>query len=120
MSYEVENIYTSFYQNAIVGDGAPSGSATKTYSRQSTIAFNQLLNYSIKVNENHNFEVLAGHETQNYTFDNLTGRKLLEIFKGNEELDNFVTITNLSSRVDKQKEESYFGRFNYNYDNKYF
>ena len=120
MSYEVENIYTSFYQNAIVGDGAPSGSATKTYARQSTIAFNQLLNYSIKVNENHNFEVLAGHETQNYTFDNLTGRKLLEIFKGNEELDNFVTITNLSSRVDKQKEESYFGRFNYNYDNKYF
>jgi hypothetical protein len=76
------------------------------------------LNYSIKVNENHNFEVLAGHETQNYTFD-LSGRKLLEIFKGNEELDNFVTITNLNSRVDKQKEESYFGRFNYNYD-KYF
>jgi hypothetical protein len=45
MSYEVENIYTSFYQNAIVGDGAPSGSY-KTYARQSTIAFNQLLNYS--------------------------------------------------------------------------
>jgi hypothetical protein len=55
--------------------------------------------------KNHNFEVLAGHETQNYTFDNLSGRKLLEIFKGNEELDNFVTITNLNSRVDKQKKK---------------
>jgi hypothetical protein len=91
MSYEVENIYTSFIKMLLLVMVLQVGCYKKTYARQSTIAFNQLLNYSIKVNENHNFgSTLAGLKLK-ITLS-IICRKLLEIFKGNEELDNLLPL----------------------------
>ncbi len=121
MSYEIENRYRSYYENPIVGDGAASGGdATKSNRKRTTIGFNQLLNYSKTFNELHNFELLAGHETQKFERDFLTGSKKGEIFSGNQELGNFVTIQEANSTYDSRNEESYFGRLNYNYANKYY
>lgn len=121
MSYEVQNRYNSSYRNPLVGDGASAGAdATKTYTKRATTGFNQLLNYSTSIADIHNFGLLAGHETQKFEIDNLTGSRKGEIFSGIDELGNFVTTTNLFSQFDAQNEESYFGRFNYNYNDKYF
>ncbi len=119
LTYEEQNFYQSTFRNKLVGDGAPGGDASKSYTRTSTIGFNQLLNYSKSFND-HNLELLAGHESQDFTQDFLTGSKSNLIIDGNPELINFVTITDLQSQQDNLKEESYFGRVNYNYAYKYY
>lgn len=120
LSYEVQNFYRSQYRNTFVGDGAPGADAFKQYVRTVTTGFNQLLNYTRSFNDVHNFELLAGHESQSYEEDDLNANKDIEIFGGNSELGNFVTISGADSTFDEQTDDSYFGRLNYNYDNKYF
>ncbi len=119
LSYEEQNYYRSTFRNKLVGDGAPGGDASKSYTRTSTIGFNQLINYSKSFND-HNLEFLAGHESQTLQIDQLYGSRAGLIVDGNTELINFVTTTDLGSVVDNLKEESYFGRVNYNFANKYF
>jgi TonB-linked SusC/RagA family outer membrane protein len=119
LTYEEQNYYRSTFRNKFVGDGAPGGDASKSYTRTSTIGFNQLLNYR-KSFEDHNLEFLLGHESQDLQIDQLYGNRAGLIVDGNTELINFVTTTNLGSIQDNLKEESYFGRANYNYANKYF
>lgn len=119
LSYEDQNLYNTFYYNKLIGDGAPSGLAFRQYDRVVRTGFNQLLNYNKKI-ENHSFDVLLGHESQELRIDNLNGTKIDQIADGNTELINFVTTNDLESISDGETEESYFGRVNYNFDNKYF
>lgn len=119
LTYEEQNFYQSTFRNKLVGDGAPGGDASKTYTRTATIGFNQLVNYKTSFGD-HNVELLFGHESQDLKIDQLYGNRAGLIVDGNTELINFVTTTNLGSTVDKLKEESYFGRANYNFANKYF
>lgn len=119
ISYEDENFYNSIFRNEIAGDGAPNGLATKRYIRTKQIAFNQLLNYSKSFN-NHNLDILLGHESQEFNLNNLNGTKRNQTAENNIELINFVETTNLESFFDVRTEESYFSRINYNYNNKYY
>jgi TonB-linked SusC/RagA family outer membrane protein len=119
LTYEEQNFYQSTFRNKLVGDGAPGGDASKNYTRRITIGFNQLVNYSKSFGD-HNFELLLGHETQDYKIDSFFGNRSGLIVDGNTELINFVTTTNLGSQQDRVKEESYFSRVNYNFANKYY
>ena len=119
LTYEEQNFYRSTFRNKLVGDGAPGGDASKSFTRTSTIGFNQLINYSASFGD-HNLEFLLGHESQDLKIDQLYGNRAGLIVDGNTELINFVTTTNLGSVQDKLKEESYFGRANYNYNGKYY
>lgn len=119
LSYEDENLYKSLFRNKIIGDGAPDGVASKFFIRTKRIGLNQLLNYS-NFFKKHNIDVLLGHESQEFRQDNLNGTRRNQIADGNVELINFVEISNLESRFDSETEESYFSRFNYNYNNKYY
>lgn len=119
LTYEEQNYYRSTFRNKLVGDGAPGGDASKAYTRTSTIGFNQLVNYKTAFGD-HNLEFLLGHESQDLKIDQLYGNRAGLIVDGNTELINFVTTTNLGSLQDNLKEESYFGRANYNFANKYF
>ena len=74
LSYEEQNYYRSTFRNKLVGDGAPGGDASKSYTRTSTIGFNQLINYSKSFND-HNLEFLAGHESQTLQIDQLYGSR---------------------------------------------
>ena len=96
-----------------------TGGLSRRYNRRTTLGFNQLLNYT-KSFGNHNFKLLAAHESLQLKVNNLTGTRSQLIADGNTELINFVTTTNLSSVTDILRDESYFGRFNYDYDGKYF
>ncbi len=119
LSYEDENYYNTFFWNKIIGDGAPDGLGFKQYVRTKRIGFNQLLNYMWSFDD-HNFEFLVGHENQELTIDDLNGTRTVQIADGNLELINFVNTTELVSQVDGETEDSYFGRVNYNYNQKYY
>ncbi len=120
MSYEIQNFYNTRYRNGFIGDGAPNADASRDYIKIETEAHNQLLSYEIDINSIHNFDVLVGHESQDWTRTVLEGGAEGEIFQGNIELDNFAVPGVPGSRVDEVNEESYFGRFNYNFNTKYF
>ncbi|MDO5978588.1 SusC/RagA family TonB-linked outer membrane protein [Flavivirga spongiicola] len=119
VSLDQRHWYTTDFENKIIGDGAPGGKSTRRYNRRTTLGFNQLLNYN-KSFGNHNFKLLAAHESLQLKVNNFIGEKSQLIADGNTELINFVTTTNLSSVTDILRDESYFGRFNYDYDGKYF
>ncbi|MFT7899643.1 SusC/RagA family TonB-linked outer membrane protein [Tenacibaculum ascidiaceicola] len=119
LSYEEQDRYNTFFWNKIIGDGAPDGLGFKQYVRTATIGFNQLLNYNVSFEE-HNFEFLAGHESQSLAIDDFSGTRTKQIAAGNFELINYVNTTDLSSERDENNDESYFGRVNYNYNNKYY
>lgn len=119
LSYEEQDRYNTFFWNKIIGDGAPDGLGFKQYVRTATIGFNQLLNYNISFEE-HNFELLAGHESQSLAIDDFSGTRTKQIAAGNFELINYVNTTDLSSVRDENNDESYFGRINYNYNNRYY
>ena len=120
LSYEEDNFYNTFFWNTIIGDGAPTGLGFRQFVRTRTVGFNQLLNYTKTFNDVHNLEVLAGHESQQLEIDDLNGTRRTQIAAGNLELINFVETTDLVSQKDEATDDSYFGRLNYNYDNKYF
>ncbi len=120
LSYEEQNFYNTFFWNTVIGDGAPTGLGFKQFIRTRTVGFNQLLNYTKSLNDIHNFEVLAGHESQQLEIDDLNGTRRNQIAAGNLELINFVETTDLRSIRNEATDDSYFGRLNYNYDNKYF
>lgn len=119
VSFEQRSFYNTFFQNKFVGDGAPAGTASRTFTRRTTVGFNQLLNYT-KSFDKHNFKLLIAHESQEMRYNYMYGRRTESIVDGNTELINFVTATDLVSYEDNLNDESYFGRVNYDYDGKYF
>ncbi|WP_461634082.1 SusC/RagA family TonB-linked outer membrane protein [Labilibaculum euxinus] len=118
-SFDQRNFYNSTYKNEKVGDGAPGGSASRTYTRKSSSTMNQLLNYTKRINK-HSIKALAAHESYNYEYNYFYGSRVEQISDGNSELINFVTTSNLKSYVINYKTESYFGQLSYDYDYKYF
>lgn len=107
------------YDNTIVGDGAPAGRSRRTNSRTNSFTINQLLTYTNTFRDKHFLEVLAGHENYDYTFSRQAISKQDQILAGNTELDNFVTISSATGRIDRDRIESYFSRVNYVYDDRY-
>ncbi len=107
------------YENTKVGDGAPAGRASKNNQKTTSYTFNQTLDFDKKFGDHH-IGALVGHENYDYTFDLLSGQKQGQVLEGSVELPNFSTINSLTSRVDKHRIESYFGRVNYDFLGKYF
>ncbi len=109
----------TFYNNPIVGDGAPGGRTYKTLNRTNSVNFNQLLTYN-KSFDLHNFDAILGHESYMYKYNYLSGARTQQIADDNTELINFVTITRSNSYEDNYNTEGYFARLNYDYDSKYY
>lgn len=120
LSYEVQNFYNTRYRNPMIGDGAPNADSSRDYIRTVTEAYNQILSYETSFNDIHNFDIIAGHESQNWKRTILEGSVENEIFQGNIEMVNFSVPGIPESSVDEVNEESFFGRLNYNFDTKYF
>ena len=67
----------------------------------------------------HNFDVLAGHEFYAYEYQYLSAGKT-NLVDGILELRPGTTLYNADSYTDNYRIESWLGRFNYNYDEKYY
>lgn len=118
VSADISNYRVATYENKIVGDGAPGGRASRQTQTTTSITLNQLLSYNKSFNR-HTIDVLAGHEDYDYTFEYFSGQRQQQSFDGITELGNFTTTNSLSSYTDRDKIESYFGRVNYSFSNKY-
>ena len=108
------------YENPYVGDGTSGpGRLNITSTRTLTQTFNQLINYK-KTFGKHSFDVLLGHENYSYKYEYFYSMMLGESLSGIYEFGNFTTISGVSSYTDTYKKEGYFGRLNYDYNNKYY
>lgn len=121
-NYSINNIdyRRKVYENPYVGDGtAGPGRLNQLSTRTLTQTFNQLITYNKSFGK-HTFDVLLGHENYSYKYEYLYSMKTEESVHGLYEYGNFVNISDLSSYTDNYKKEGYFGRVNYDYDNKYY
>lgn len=118
-SLESDNDRAQVYYNTIVADGAPAGRIQITNERFQTYTFNQLVNYN-RTFDNHNIELLLGHENYDYTYQYQYVYKQKQIMQGLYELENFSTLSKLTSLTDHYKKEGYFARANYHFKNTYF
>jgi len=117
---DIQNYHYKGFENAKIGDGAPTGRMDETRYTRTSVNFNQLINYEKTFNDVHNFSALVGHEaySRNYTYQR--GFKNQFIVSGIYELNNFVnTSTNTGYTTDKTT-EGYLARLKYNFDNKYY
>lgn len=96
-----------------------NGRAYKYRNRYQTYTINELLNYNKKFN-GHNIDVLFGHENYNMSANYLSTAKTNFFDPVTPEYDNAITMENMSSSSDNYTIESYLGRFNYDYSDKYY
>jgi len=119
VSWDQQDLYNVFYNNPLVGDGAPGGRVYRQFNKRTSVNFNQLLTY-VRSFGNHNLNVVLGHESYQYKYSRLRGARTQQIADDNTELINFVTIIQSDSYSDNYATEGYFGRVNYDFANKYF
>ncbi len=110
--------------NAYYGQFAQSGGIiSKSHGR--TLAYNlqQLLTYnrSFGRNQNHNFDILLGHENYTLNSASLGASKSTLFSPDNLELNGAVTdSSNSYSSVSQYNNEGYFARAQYDYDSRFF
>ncbi|WP_277464657.1 TonB-dependent receptor [Parabacteroides sp. PF5-6] len=122
LNYSLDNMdyRQKIYENPWVGDGtAGPGRLNITSIRRLVQTLNQIVNYSKKFGD-HSFDAMVGHENYSYKYEYLYGMKTEESINGIYEFGNFVTVANLNSYTNTYNKESYFGRLNYDYANKYY
>ncbi|WP_159022766.1 TonB-dependent receptor [Formosa sp. L2A11] len=107
------------YENAEVGDGAPTARFQDTRYQRTTENFNQIISYNKSFGE-HNFDVMVGHESFSRNFSENSAFKSTQTATGIYELDNFSVVLDASGSSTDYKLEGYLGRLNYNFDNKYY
>lgn len=109
--------YNPYFGNA---GGTVKGRLGKSAAKTFSYTFNQILNWKRSFNENHNFDIMVGHEFYHYKYDYLYAEKTGFPFGGLYELASGSTISDATSYQDNDVLESYFSRFNYDYANKYY
>ncbi|EAR11516.1 putative outer membrane protein probably involved in nutrient binding [Polaribacter irgensii 23-P] len=108
------------YENPIVGDGQPTARYGETRFRRDVQNISQVLTYSKSFNDVHNFDLTLGHESYDRAFSSNNGLSTTETASGIYEFDNFAIPVRVGGSSTKKTVEGYFGRLNYNFDNKYY
>ena len=107
------------YMNMYHGNQADQGGLLmKANARMQSFTFNQLLTYKRSFGA-HNFDFLAGHEYYDYLYEYMSAGKT-NLVDGILELRPGTTLYDADSYSNKYRIESWLGRFNYNYDDKYY
>ena len=117
---DIQNYLYKGFENAEIGDGAPTGRMDVTRYTRTTVNLNQLVQYEKTFNDVHNVSVLVGHESyqREYTYQN--GFKNQFIVSGIYELNNFVNTSSNTSYTTDKRVEGYLARLKYNYMDKYY
>ena len=116
---DYRNLSQKSYMNMHHGNQAAAGGLLMKYNtRMQSYTFNQLLTWNRSFGL-HNFDILAGHEFYAYQYEYLSAGKT-NLVDGILELRPGTTLYNADSYTDKYRIESWLGRFNYNYDEKYY
>ena len=107
------------YMNMYHGNQAAAGGLiTKTNARMQSYTFNQILSWNRSF-DNHSFDIMGGHEFYAYKYEYLSAGKT-NLVDGILELRPGTTLNSADSYTDNYRIESWFGRLNYNFDEKYY
>ncbi len=87
---------------------------TKTWNIISTLSYNNTFN------EKHTFTALLGQEMYDNTYNRVLTSSSGFVFDNLTELNNGATPTGAGSITEKNRLYSFFGRLDYNYDEKYY
>lgn len=114
------NMYRSWAGDYVYEVKGNAGRSSKTLSNTTTWTFQQLLNYTLRLNKHH-IEALAGHESYQYAYHNSSSSmKTQSILGSNFEYANFTEINALpNSYTNNYRVEGYLSRINYDYEGKY-
>ncbi len=117
--YDVTNSATNTFQTPSFGDAQQfGGRAYKYRTRVQSMTVNELLTWK-KAFGNHHFDVLVGHENYGFEYAYLATAKTKFFSPTIAEFDNALTMETMSSSTDEYKIESYFGRVNYDFAERY-
>ncbi|TDS13961.1 SusC/RagA family TonB-linked outer membrane protein [Sphingobacterium paludis] len=116
---DIQSAREEGYENTEVGDGAPAGRYSQNWYRQESYTFNQLLRANNAFGK-HSLESLLGHEYYKFKIEDIDGMRTGQGFDGLYVFSNFTDISSLTSGLNEEAIESYFGRVNYNYDSRYY
>ena len=114
------NRYGTSFQNSEFGDAQNvKGRSTKMQNRQFSFTFNQVLTYDKTFNEDHNINVMVGHENYRLESNFLLATRSGFPFPGNSELAPASVLEDATSYENYHRIESYFSRVNYTFTDKY-
>jgi len=117
---DIQDGINKSYENEQIGDGAPTGRYGETRFRRVVENFSQVLNYKKSINSIHNFDVTLGHESFDRNYSQNSGLANTQTATGIYEFANFSVVSRLSGFTSDKRSEGYFGRLNYDYNEKYF
>ena len=116
---DYRNTSSMSYMNMYHGNQANAGGLLdKSSTRTLSYTLNQLLTYTRSFGR-HNLDVLAGHEYYSYHYQYLEAAKT-NLVDGIYELRPATTTFNADSYSNDYRIESWMGRINYNFDDKYY
>ena len=120
LGLDIDHTNRSTLYNAFYGQYAGMGGSIYKYA-YTTKAINHqfLLNYSHDFGK-HSITALLGHERYDFTTSELYGNKNKLYFPNVMELDNALKTPATGSSTDRYSTRGWFGRVQYNYDEKYF
>ncbi len=121
MGYDVTNSMQNRFQNPSFGDAyASGGRAYKYRTRSQTYTVNELLSYNKTIADKHHLDVLAGHENYKYMYNYLRATKTKFFEPTVPEFNNAISMEDMASYTNEYSIESFLGRLNYDYDDKYY
>ena len=119
MNTDFYNQSGMYYYNMFHGNFSSKGGLLEKYTdRVFSYTINQLLTYKRKF-DNHSVEVLAGHESYAYRYNELYGSKS-GLVEGIYELDPATIVDGTGSFQQDFRIEGFFGRLNYNFKERYY
>lgn len=117
-AYNFRGTYNKTYTNKLIGDALGIGAAARTAYFNRDWTWNQVLTYKNSFGS-HNLTALAGHENNSYKFDYLYGYKRTQVLNDFYEFGNFIDNSSLDSEFRERTKEGWFGRINYDFNEKY-
>lgn len=112
---------TLVYYNPYNGNAKNSnGRVTKTSTSLLSYTANQMLSYKFDIADLHHIDAMVAHEYFDLSTDVVSAQKTGFPFGGLYQPDAASTVSDASGYIDHYRIESFLGRINYDYDDKYY
>ena len=120
LNADYRNVNEMLYWNPEFGNAKnTNGLLSRENTRRLAYTFNQLLYYQKQIDQ-HNIDVLAGHEFYSEKYSYLEGARTGFPFPELYELGAGAVVSGADSDTDRYYVESYLSRLNYDYSGKYY
>ena len=120
IGYDLMNQVRTDHMNQLYGDAANVNGRTYKYNiRIQTFTANQIASYAKSIGK-HSFDIMAGHESYSYIQNYQYTHKYNFYTLGNPEFNNAITMSDMNSYKQEHSMESYFGRINYDYEDRFY